>query len=152
VYWVDSGLTCHLLGIQTEAELERSPFLGAVYEGYVATEIVKSQINAGRRREIYYFRDHQGLKVDFLVPHLGNQSGSKQDAGITMIEAKATKTPTPDMTRPMQQLARVWGKGAMPLAQSYLIHRAAKVPVNSTAIAPQIQALSFDQFVQIANG
>lgn len=146
-YWVDCGLTCHLLGIQTEAELERSPFLGAIYEGYVAAEIIKSQINAGRRREIYYFRDQQGLEVDFIVPYLGSSTA----AGVTMIEAKATRTPTPDMARPMQSLAKVWGKSALPLAQSYLVHRPARTAVASTALAPQIKAITLDDFVKFAN-
>ena len=67
VYIADAGLACHLLGIETEAELEKSPFLGALFEGFIAGEIVKAQFNAGRRRELYYFRDQQGLEVDFLV-------------------------------------------------------------------------------------
>src|ERR1022692_772708 len=28
IYWGDSGLACYLLGIMSEAELQRSPFLG----------------------------------------------------------------------------------------------------------------------------
>ena len=41
VYWGDAGLACHLLGIQSQAELERSPFLGPIFEGFVAAEILK---------------------------------------------------------------------------------------------------------------
>ena len=55
VYVLDSGLACHLLGIETEAELEKSPFLGSLFEGFIAAEIVKAQANAGRRWELYYF-------------------------------------------------------------------------------------------------
>ncbi len=33
VYWGDAGLACHLLGIQTQAELDRSPFLGPDFRG-----------------------------------------------------------------------------------------------------------------------
>jgi predicted AAA+ superfamily ATPase len=65
VYWGDSGLACYLLGITSVAELQRSPFLGRLYEGFVAAEILKSQVNHGGRKELYYFRDHQGLEVDF---------------------------------------------------------------------------------------
>jgi predicted AAA+ superfamily ATPase len=68
VYLADSGLACHLLGIDSSAELAKSPFLGALFEGFIAAEIVKAQINRGRRPEIYHFRDEQGLEVDFLVP------------------------------------------------------------------------------------
>ena len=42
VYWGDSGLACYLLGITSEAELQRSPFLGPLFEGFVAAEILKS--------------------------------------------------------------------------------------------------------------
>ena len=68
LYFVDSGLACHLLNISSEIELRRSPFLGAIFEGFVASEVVKLQINAGRRKEVYYFRDQQGLEVDLVVP------------------------------------------------------------------------------------
>ena len=61
VYLADSGLACHLLGIDSVAELTKSPFAGALFEGFIATEIVKAQVNSGARRELYYFRDEQGL-------------------------------------------------------------------------------------------
>jgi predicted AAA+ superfamily ATPase len=68
LYFVDSGLACHLLGIETEKGLNQSPFLGPVFEGFVAAEILKQQIGSGRPRALYYFRDQQGLEVDFIVP------------------------------------------------------------------------------------
>jgi uncharacterized protein len=49
IFWTDSGLLCHLLGIDSDPHLARSPFLGPVFEGHVALEIIKAQINAGRR-------------------------------------------------------------------------------------------------------
>ncbi len=52
VYLADSGLACHLLGIETASELERSPFLDALFEGFIAAEIAKGQVNAGRRRDV----------------------------------------------------------------------------------------------------
>jgi len=47
VYLGDSGMVCHLLGIASQAELDRSPFLGPLWEGFVAAEILKSQVNRG---------------------------------------------------------------------------------------------------------
>lgn len=98
VYFGDSGLACYLLGIENEKMLSRSPFLGPVFEGFVASEIVKNQINAGRRKELYYFRDQQGLEVDFLVP-LG-------DRKLRLLEVKASGTVTPDMAAPLDRLGR----------------------------------------------
>jgi len=43
VYLGDSGLACHLLGIDTAAELDKSPFRGVLFEGFIASEIGKSQ-------------------------------------------------------------------------------------------------------------
>src|SRR5213082_3033386 len=81
VYLGDSGLACHLLGLTSAGELERSPFLGAVFEGFVAAEILKSQADRGMpRKELYYFRDQQGLEVDFLLP--------RPNAKLWLIEAK----------------------------------------------------------------
>ena len=62
VYLTDSGLACHLLGIDSAAELTKSPFAGSLFEGFIASEIVKTQVNAGGRRELYHFRDEQGLE------------------------------------------------------------------------------------------
>jgi len=83
VYWGDSGLACYLLGIPSASEPERSPFLGSLFEGFVASEILKSRTNRGWRRELYGFRDQQGLEVDFLSPR-GN-------AGVWLTEVKAEK-------------------------------------------------------------
>jgi len=100
VYYADSGLACHLLGITSVAELERSPFLGALWEGFVAAEIIKRQVNEGRRRELYHFRDQQGLEVDFLVP--------TPNGGVDMIECKSTRTPVPGMAASLAQLTKAF--------------------------------------------
>ncbi len=89
-------MACHLLGIDDAASLLRSAFLGPLFEGLVASEIVKAQINRGKRREIYHFRDQQGLKVDFIVP-----SGPGR---LAFIEAKASQTLRPEMAAPMLRL------------------------------------------------
>ena len=98
LYFADSGLACHLLGVSSEKALKRSVFLGPVFEGFVASEIVKHQIHSGRAKALYYFRDQQGLEVDFLVP-LG-------EARLALLEAKATQTPVPAMGRSVTRLGK----------------------------------------------
>jgi len=141
IYWLDAGLACHLLGIQTTAELERSPFLGSLFEGMVASEIVKSQINSGRRAELYYFRDQQGLEVDFIVPATGGT--------FMLVEAKATRTPTTAMAKPMLSLASAWSahQHANKLRPSILVHRPAKTAAPSNAIAPGCKAMHIGEFI-----
>lgn len=98
LYFTDSGLACHLLNIDSEAALRQSPFLGPIFEGFVASEIVKHQLNRGRRKEIYYFRDQQGLDIDLVVP-VG-------PGRLLLVEAKATRTPTPAMAESLVRLSK----------------------------------------------
>ncbi len=142
LYLGDSGLACYLLGITTQAELDRSPFLGPLFEGYVAAEILKSQVNQGRRKEIYHFRDQQGLEVDFLFP-----SGK---GGLWMVECKASKTIHPDMAGPLQALRRSMVDRA-PVRAS-VVHRPTTKSPQSRALAPGIDALDVPAFVDDLNG
>lgn len=124
IYFTDSGLVCHLLGINTAADLQRSPFLGPVFEGQIASEIIKRQVNSGMRRELYFFRDEQGLEVDFIAP--------ARSVGVTLLECKATRTPLPRMTLPLQQLHEAF-KGKKTVKRNVemvLVHR--KGPRDTT--------------------
>ena len=76
--------------------LKRSVFLGPIFEGFVASEIIKHQLHSGKAKVLYYFRDQQGLEVDFLVP-LG-------EARLALLEAKATRTPMPSMGKSLTRL------------------------------------------------
>jgi hypothetical protein len=142
IYVSDSGLACHLLGIDTAAELEKSPFLGALFEGFIASEIVKSQVNAGGRRELYHFRDEQGLEVDFLVPGRGGS--------ISLVECKASRTVTPTMAAPMQRLAGAMAKRRVRKAPAamYLLHQAGASGIRSAAVAPGVRAMPWPDFVK----
>jgi predicted AAA+ superfamily ATPase len=141
LYIADSGLACHLLGIDTAAELARSSFAGALFEGFIASEIVKSQVNHGRRRELYYFRDEQGLEVDFLVP---GRSGA-----VTLIECKDVRTATPATTGPMRRLAEAMKRKRRrrTAIEMVLLHQPPKTPVRTQAIAPGVRALPWPDFI-----
>jgi len=142
IYVSDSGLACHLLGIDTAAELAKSPFLGALFEGFIASEIVKSQANAGGRRELYHFRDEQGLEVDFMVPGRGGS--------ISLVECKAAQTVTPTMAAAMARLAGAINSRRprkVPVAM-FLVHQAGRTSIRSTAVAPGIRAMPWPDFVK----
>lgn len=140
VYLADSGLACHLLGIETAAELEKSPFLGALFEGFIAAEIAKAQVNAGRRRELYYFRDEQGLEVDFLLPGRGSS--------LALVECKAGRTVTPAMAVPMQRLAEALKrKHTKAVVTRLLVHREPTAGTPTQAVAPGVRALPWRTFI-----
>jgi predicted AAA+ superfamily ATPase len=136
VYWGDSGLACYLLGIITEAELQRSPFRGQLFEGFVAAEILKSQVNQGERKELYYFRDQQGLEVDFLLP--------RPNAGLWLIECKAGKTVRPAMAGPLLALRRTLEDRP---ARLIVVHGKSRSAQATTAVASGVEALELERFV-----
>jgi predicted AAA+ superfamily ATPase len=142
VYLADSGLACHLLGVDSARDLARSPFQGVLFEGFMASEIVKAQINGGRRPELYYFRDEQGLEVDFLVP---GQHGS-----IALVECKAGRTVAPAMAAPMQRLGHALKKkrphgGAV---EKYLVYQPSMTASATTAVAPGVKAVAWQTFLR----
>jgi uncharacterized protein len=136
IYWGDPGLACYLLGITSEPELQRSSFLGQLFEGFVATEILKSQVNRGARKEIYYFRDQQGLEVDFLVP--------RPNAGLWLIECEAGKTVGPAMAAPLLSLRRTLEKRSPRLT---IVHGKSRSTLATKAVASGVEALDLERFV-----
>jgi uncharacterized protein len=102
-----------------------------VFESFVAAEIVKQQINAGRSKELYYFRDQQGLEVDFVVPcGVG---------ALALIEAKATQSPTPAMTQSIQRLSASIDRYK---TKAMLIHSGTDTTHAGNAIAKGVSALT----------
>lgn len=143
VYIADSGLACHLLGIETPAELAKSPFRGALFEGFIAAEIAKFQAGRGARREIYHFRDEQGLEVDFVVPGRGG--------ALSLVECKASRTVVPSMAAPLQRLAEAAKRrhrGAATKVEACVVHEAPDAGTTTTALAPGIRALAWRQFLR----
>jgi len=112
-----------------------------LFEGFVASEIVKAQVNSGGRRELYHFRDEQGLEVDFVVPGHG--------ASLVLVECKATRTVTPAMAGPLQRLAEA-AKNKRPKGTAvdmYLVHESRNVESRTQAVAPGVRALPWREFV-----
>ena len=136
IYWGDSGLACYLLGITSAAELQRSPFLGALFEGVVAAEILKNQANQGARKELYCFRDQQGLEVDFLLP--------RANAGLWLIECKAGKTVRPAMAAPLLSLQHALGKRSKRLI---LVHGKSSAILPTKAVTSGVEAFDLERFV-----
>jgi predicted AAA+ superfamily ATPase len=138
LYFVDSGLACHLLGIETEKMLKQSPFLGPIFEGFVASEVVKQQINSGRAKEIYYFRDQQGLEVDFLVPSAHRE--------LMLLETKASRTVVPQMANPLGRLANSISGYKV---RSFLVFNPGKEDGGTSTLRPGIKATSVQELLSL---
>ncbi|MBI3817250.1 MAG: ATP-binding protein [Planctomycetes bacterium] len=142
VYIADPGLACHLLGIDTALELAKSPFSGAIFEGFVASEIAKQQINRGSRRELYTFRDEQGTDVDFLVPGRGG--------AISLVECKSGRTVWPAMASPMLRIAEAFKRKRADRAsvRMVVVHQPTGKENRTTALAPGVEAVGIEDLLK----
>ncbi len=91
---------------------------------------------------MYYFRDQQGLEVDFVLPGKGD--------ALRFIEVKTTRTPTPDMAAPMQRLALALRprRTVKTAIEMLVVHRQPKTPLRTSALAPGVRAVGWEDFVQ----
>ena len=80
----DTGLVCWLLGIRDAAQLDVHPLRGAIFEGWVVSEIIKQRFNRGETNGVYFFRDKAGLESDVLVPGLRTMNIVEVKAGQTI--------------------------------------------------------------------
>ena len=67
LYFVDSGLLCHLLRIESVEELILHPNKGAIVETFALAELLKSRLNQGKQHNLTYYRDQKGFEVDIIA-------------------------------------------------------------------------------------
>ena len=67
LYFTDTGLCSHLLGITNSDAAILSPLSGALLETYVIMEICKSHWYAGTNAEFWFYRDASQHEVDLVL-------------------------------------------------------------------------------------
>jgi predicted AAA+ superfamily ATPase len=104
LYLRDTGLLCFLLGLDSPAALERSPFIGSVWETFVLNQLLRAKTATGSSAGIFFWRDAHGVEVDFLIEHEG---------ALRLIEAKWTETIADQrLLAPLLKVARLLGDRA----------------------------------------
>ena len=68
LFFMDTGLVCHLTRWTTPEQLRRGAAAGHVFETFAVSEILKSFMNAGKNlRDITFYRDAAKREIDLLV-------------------------------------------------------------------------------------
>lgn len=83
LYFVDTGLLCHLLGIHSFAQLPTHPLYGQIFETFVVSEYLKNIANHQLFTKIYFWRNREGLEADLVI------EGAKK---LTLFEIKSSQT------------------------------------------------------------
>ena len=67
LYFVDPGLMCYLLRLDSKEELLLDDHKGAAVETMAVSELLKKRFNAGKKANLTYFRDKNGFEVDTIA-------------------------------------------------------------------------------------
>ena len=108
VYFYDTGLAAHLLGIRSLEELNQHFAKGQLFENLVITELMKKSLNQGKRPQFYFWRDTAQNEIDLLI-----QNGVQLEA----IEIKSGKTIQPDYFKGLNYLNKI-----NPSTNSYVVY------------------------------
>jgi predicted AAA+ superfamily ATPase len=98
LHFYDTGLVCYLLGIRSADELRGHPLRGAIFETWVAAELLKAYHHRGTVPALFFFRDRKGQEVDLVL-----------DRGLDLlaVETKSAQTVAEDFFAGLDILERV---------------------------------------------
>lgn len=95
LYFFDTGLLCHLLGLSDETKLRSNDKFGMIFENFVVAEKAKYKAHRQKDPDMFFFRDSNGLEVDLLEIN---------DLHAEMTELKSGKTFKLDFLKNMKKL------------------------------------------------
>jgi len=105
LYFVDSGLLCHLLRIDSPTTLATHAMRGAIFESWVVSETLKHRFNRGLQPDLYFWRDNHGNEIDLVF---------EQRGALHAVEIKSGATFSPDWLATGQRWQRYTGGAAVP--------------------------------------
>ena len=110
LYFLDTGLLCYLLQVQSHQELVHRAERGAIFESFVVSELYKNFMHRGEQASLYYWRDTAGHEVDIVI-----------DLGTTLtpIEVKSGQTVASDFFNNLHFWQNLSGDETAPAALVY---------------------------------
>jgi len=111
LHFVDSGLVCSLLGIRSPEHLVTHPLRGAIFESWVASEVLKARLHRRRPADLFHLRETRGAEIDILVETPTHVIGVEVKSGATITAESLAGL------RDLSDLARRSGRGRRPLAR-----------------------------------
>lgn len=103
IYFTDTGLAAHFLGISTAEQAMRDPLRGGLYENLLIVEMLKERLNRGLTPHMFFYRDTHGNEVDLVL-----RSGRK----LFPVEIKSGATFTEEYLRGIESFRRTVGTRA----------------------------------------
>ena len=102
IFMVDTGLACHLLGLDQKRLQQEKEIAGRVFENFVALELIKHASWSNKYVRPYHFRSQIGQEVDIVL--------EDQGGNIVGIEVKLSATLSPQDFSGLKLLREHLGK------------------------------------------
>ena len=90
LYFVDTGLACSLLDIETVRGLQRDKMRGHIFENFIVMEALKWRYNAGEDNNLCFYRDSNGNEVDLIM---------RSEGLLSLVEIKSSETYHPEFEK-----------------------------------------------------
>ena len=83
IYFCDTGLACHLLGIETPEQLSRDKMRGHLFENFIVMEALKHRLNQGAEPNLYFYRDAKQEEIDLILQDASGLRGFEIKSSMT---------------------------------------------------------------------
>ncbi len=101
IYFIDTGLACHLLGIESPEQLARDKMRGPLFENFIVMEALKRRYNRGKEGNLYFYRDSNQNEIDLLM---------RNGSGIFAVEVKSSMTYNTDFEKNLRKMSEWIGQ------------------------------------------
>ena len=93
LYFYDTGLLCHLLGITESTQIRQHYIRGSLFENMVIVELMKNRYNRNQRPDFYFWKDNHQVEVDLV---------SLEGLNTNLFEVKYSFTPKAEFLKGIQ--------------------------------------------------
>lgn len=97
IYFYDTGLLCHLLGISEAAQIGQHYNRGSLFENMVIVELMKNRYNRNQRPDFYFWKDSHHNEVDLV---------SLEGLDVQLFEMKYSFTPKEEFFKGIQSFRK----------------------------------------------
>lgn len=87
LYFVDTGVACSLLGLESVGQLSNFYLVGNLFENMVINELIKYRMNKGLPTNTYYWQNRNRKEIDLIVDNPNGPIAIEIKSGRTMTKS-----------------------------------------------------------------